>query len=372
MKLSGCVQPKLDRYEERKTSTGAKIAGELRSCLVFCSNDLKRTPNLTIEPLVPARQSYFYFFKHHKCYDLLPGSTKLVVLDTKLSVKKSFYALIFNNVRAAVLWSSARQSYVGMLTITDFIRVLVNGYGTSCGQMEDFESSTVSQWRSCNERTRCHRLISVSPEDPLLDAADTLIKHRFHRLPVIDPIYGNPLHILTHKRILKYLYLNRRNLPQETFMSCTLEELNLGTYAPNVHVLPMDASIISALHLFLKHRVSCIPIVDTDNRLVELYAKFDVFNLAVTRTYNDLDITVYDALAFHRSNRQRYPSPMTCSKKTTLKAVIERVVLTEVHRLIMVDEDQHIDGIISLSDILKFLISLPPADDESSGMESRG
>ncbi|OON16337.1 hypothetical protein X801_07852, partial [Opisthorchis viverrini] len=56
-------------------------------------------------------------------------------------------------------------------------------------------------------KTSTHPLISVSPESSLLEAARILIKYRFHRLPVIDPVFGNPLHILTHKRILKYAYL---------------------------------------------------------------------------------------------------------------------------------------------------------------------
>ena len=41
----------------------------------------------------------------------------------------------------------------------------------------------------------------------LFDAVYSLIKHKIHRLPVIEPISGNVLHILTHKRILKFLHI---------------------------------------------------------------------------------------------------------------------------------------------------------------------
>ena len=37
---------------------------------------------------------YALFMKEHLCYDLIPTSSKLVVFDTKLSVKKAFYALV--------------------------------------------------------------------------------------------------------------------------------------------------------------------------------------------------------------------------------------------------------------------------------------
>lgn len=43
--------------------------------------------------------------------------------------------------------------------------------------------------------------------DSLYDAVSSLLKNKIHRLPVIDPLTGNTLYILTHKRILKFLKL---------------------------------------------------------------------------------------------------------------------------------------------------------------------
>ncbi|MEQ2159752.1 5'-AMP-activated protein kinase subunit gamma-2 [Goodea atripinnis] len=68
------------------------------------------------------------FMKCHKCYDIIPTSSKLVVFDTTLQVKKAFFALVANGVRAAPLWESKKQSFVGMLTITDFINILTRYY----------------------------------------------------------------------------------------------------------------------------------------------------------------------------------------------------------------------------------------------------
>ncbi|GAA52530.1 5'-AMP-activated protein kinase subunit gamma-3, partial [Clonorchis sinensis] len=95
-----------------------------------------------------------------------------------------------------------------MLTVTDFINVLVKTYNAEQYKMEDFERASILEWRSYDTKTSAHPLVSVSPESSLLEAARMLIKCRFHRLPVIDPVFGNPLHILTHKRILKYAHLN--------------------------------------------------------------------------------------------------------------------------------------------------------------------
>ncbi|EEC13342.1 AMP-activated protein kinase, gamma regulatory subunit, putative [Ixodes scapularis] len=73
-------------------------------------------------------QLFVKFFKYYRCYDLIPVSAKLVVFDTELLVKKAFFALVSNGVRAAPLWDSAKQEFIGMLTITDFIYILRNYY----------------------------------------------------------------------------------------------------------------------------------------------------------------------------------------------------------------------------------------------------
>jgi signal-transduction protein with cAMP-binding, CBS, and nucleotidyltransferase domain len=43
-------------------------------------------------------------------------------------------------------------------------------------------------------------------------------------------------------------------------------------------------------------------------------------------------------------------------KHESLGAIMERIVNKEVHRLVIIDENQCVKGIISLSDILTFII----------------
>lgn len=50
-------------------------------------------------------------------------------------------------------------------------------------------------------------MISIGPDVSLYEAIRVLIHNRIHRLPVIDPYTGNVLYILTHKRILRFLFL---------------------------------------------------------------------------------------------------------------------------------------------------------------------
>lgn len=56
-------------------------------------------------------------------------------------------------------------------------------------------------------KDQVHPLVSIGPDASLYEAIRTLIQNRIHRLPVIDLDTGNVLYILTHKRILRFLFL---------------------------------------------------------------------------------------------------------------------------------------------------------------------
>lgn len=92
-----------------------------------------------------------------------------------------------------------------MLTITDFIKILRMYYKSPSVAMEELEEHKLDTWRRVLKDQR--PLTYISPDASLYDAIKTLIQNRIHRLPVIDLETGNVLYILTHKRILRFLFL---------------------------------------------------------------------------------------------------------------------------------------------------------------------
>lgn len=148
-------------------------------------------------------------------------------------------------------------------------------------------------------------LVSIGPDASLYDAIKILVHNRIHRLPVIDPVTGNVLYILTHKRILRFLFLyvshanifisvvfpfffcisfllrdlsiffQINELPKPSYMQKKLRVLKIGTY-DNIETADEHTSIITALKKFVERRVSALPLVDSEGRLVDIYAKFDV------------------------------------------------------------------------------------------------
>lgn len=117
-----------------------------------------------------------------------------------------------------------------------------------------------------------------------------------------------------------------------------------------------DTSIIAALRKFIQRRISALPIIDSQGRLLDIYAKFDVINLAAEKTYDNLDVTLKEALK-HRN--EWFEGVQKCNINETLGAVMERIARAEVHRLVVVDEEERVIGVVSLSDILSYLVLRP-------------
>ncbi|XP_028988143.1 5'-AMP-activated protein kinase subunit gamma-1 isoform X1 [Betta splendens] len=307
---------------------------------------------------------YMNFMKSHCCYDAIPVSCKLVIFDTTLQVKKAFFALVANGLRAAPLWDSKLQRFVGMLTITDFINILHCYYKSPMVQMYELESHKIETWRGDSFQNvylqySKRSLISISPDASLFDAIYSLLRYKIHRLPVIDPDSGNVLHILTHKRILKFLHIFGRKVPKPAFVQRQIQELGIGTFR-NIATVQLTASLYDALSIFVERRVSALPVVDGEGKVVALYSRFDVINIAAQKTYNNLDMMMEEAI---RRRTCFVEGVIKCYPDETLETIIDRIVKAEVHRLVLVDRADMVKGIISLSDLLQAMVLTPAGID---------
>ena len=67
------------------------LSMEISSEASTCNNTSNRSKNVLVD-----------YLKHRTCYDLVPTSSKLVVFDTGLVVKKAFFALVANGLRYVI------------------------------------------------------------------------------------------------------------------------------------------------------------------------------------------------------------------------------------------------------------------------------
>ncbi|XP_031661999.1 5'-AMP-activated protein kinase subunit gamma-3b isoform X2 [Oncorhynchus kisutch] len=322
------------------------------------SHEVPFMDGLTMKDIAPASAPdanvYTKFMRNHCCYDAIPTSSKLVIFDTTLQVKKAFFALVANGVRAAPLWDNKLQCFVGMLTITDFINILHRYWQSPLVEIYELEEHKIEDCRELLKYSN-HTLISITPDSSLFDAIYSLLKYKIHRLPVIDPESGNVLHILTHKRILKFLHIFGTMIPKPRYLQKRIEEVDIGTFKQIATVRETD-TVYDALAIFVQRRVSALPVVNEEGKIKALYSRFDVINLAAQKNYNNLNMTMQEAIS---SRACCVDGVLKCYPHETLETIIDRIAKAEVHRLVLVDKDDVVGGIVSLSDLLQALVLTP-------------
>ncbi|CAA3010045.1 Hypothetical predicted protein [Olea europaea subsp. europaea] len=151
-------------------------------------------------------------------------------------------------------------------------------------------------------------------------------------------------------------------------------EIPVGTWVPRIEepnvqplaVLRPSASLSDALNLLVQARVSSIPIVDENYSLLDVYSRSDITALAKDKSnvHINLDeMTIHQALQLGENphspcgnNIQRF---YMCLRSDPLFKVMEKLSKPGVRRLIVVEAgSKRIEGIVSLSDIFRFLLGL--------------
>ncbi|VDM09176.1 unnamed protein product [Wuchereria bancrofti] len=383
-----------------------------------------------------SKLNYVHLMQFNACYEAMPTSSKMVVFDTKLQLKKAFNGLIYQNTRHVLLSDSAKNNaIVGILSVTDFIRVLlllhkmkkegkdeqkgavcegeknsaiikedidkntnlemndklkeseisnvekqeINTLNDKCQNEkkiieevadaiintpnQDIGTLTISEYRDlvCREG-KLMDLVSITAEESLLKAAFLLSKQHIHRLPVLDPSDGSPLFILTHKRILKFLWLFGQSLYIPGYHNKTCKELGVGTYdgirvnEPYCCRVNQNEPYVDDPYYSID-RVSGVPVVEHNTfRVVDMYSRFDTIGVALEDKIDELDVTVEEALAFRNTFRLEKDRVVSISVNDSLWTAITVLVERNVHRLCVLKDNGAIEGLISLSDIMNFLV----------------
>ncbi|KAN0026299.1 hypothetical protein ACTFIV_007283 [Dictyostelium citrinum] len=322
---------------------------------------IKKIDSETEKYIKEGKQVFVNFLKGHTCYDVIPISGKVVVLDTKLVVKSAFYALEENGIKSAPLWNSEQHDFTGMITVSDFIDILLYYYRKpkSNNIFQDMGIHRIETfWREISVE-RPSSLISTDPETNLYDAASLLLCYKIHRLPVVDKKDTNSiLHILTHSRILAFIMKSLPQLP-EKLLSIPIGSLGIGTFATVVTVMT-HTPLVEVLQLLSDKKISAVPIIDSEtSKIVDVYSKSDVTLMSKQGILSpsDLNLPVHQVLSTFTKLWQRPEQIYTCTRFDKLGDVIERCIKKRVHRLVCVDNSKRVEGILSLSDILNYLLN---------------
>ncbi|KAE8377347.1 nuclear protein SNF4 [Aspergillus bertholletiae] len=303
------------------------------------------------------------FLKVRNSYDVLPLSFRLIIFDTSLSVKESLNILIQNGIVSAPLWDSKTSTFAGLLTTSDYINVIQYYFQNpaALGEIDQFRLDSLREVEKALG-VAPPETISIDPERPLYEACRRMLDSRARRIPLVtndsQTDRSHVLSVVTQYRILKFVAVNVSDTQK---LRRPLREILLGSY-DNVATASMDTPVIDVIHILVERSISSVPIVNSEGVVYNVFESVDVITLIKGGVYDDLSLTVGEAL---KKRSPDFPGIYTCSLNDGLDTIFDTIRKSRVHRLVVVDENFRLKGVLTLSDILQYIL-LEGENDESS------
>ncbi|KAI6005319.1 hypothetical protein F5J12DRAFT_906036 [Pisolithus orientalis] len=268
--------------------------------------------------------------KGRTCYDAFPVSYRLIVLDTKLNVKKALHE---------------KSKFAGMLTVLDIIHLIQYYYDNANYDTATADVETFHIEKSLGVATP--PMLREHPSSTFYDAAKLLIQTHARRLPLLD--YDTEtgheviVSVLTQYRLLKFISINCTREIQQLHLS--LRKLKIGTYVSQnpppdntnpywpIATATLDSPVFDVVHMFSERAISAVPIIDKDGVVVNLYETVDVITLVRLGAYQALDLTISEAL---NQRSPDFPGVVICTAGDSLGTLLQLIKKRRVHRLVVV------------------------------------
>jgi len=135
-----------------------------------------------------------------------------------------------------------------------------------------------------------------------------------------------------------------QNIPVSTIMSTQLVILNTSD------------SLEKAEHLFKKHKIRHIPVIEGQNKIVGMLSLTDLLRISFAdgayEDEDDIESVVYEMFTLSQVMAKKIKS---VSPQTSIKEVAELLAAREFHALPVVDQGDLV-GIVTTTDLIKYLL----------------
>ncbi|KAI5123573.1 hypothetical protein M0805_003391 [Coniferiporia weirii] len=352
-------------------------------------------PIQTVESHEAALKSIRAYLRSRTNYDSFPVSYRVIVLDTKLEVRKALQCLLYNGVVSAPLWNSERSRFAGMFTVSDIIHLIQHYYQSATYEFAaaDVETVRLESLGQIEDALGVAPvpLLREHPSSSLFDAAKRLIETHARRLPLLDTDTETGheviVSVLTQYRLLKFIAINCAK--DVAHLHMPLRKLKIGTYvsaSPNtlaqsptdegsegsekarenpfypIATATLSTRVFDIVHMFSERGISAVPIIDENGVVVDLYETVDVITLVRLGAYQSLDLTIAEAL---NQRSPDFPGVVICNASDSLGTLLQLIKKRRVHRLVVVEGEMEekqggrkgrLLGIITHSDVLRYIV----------------
>jgi len=215
------------------------------------------------------------------------------------------------------------------------------------------------QWESMYwDRTPSYEVSNISEKDPFITVEFTTSLHEIlqifskgiHRAAVQES--GAVGTIISQSDVIEIL--SRAGIWIGNIVTCTLDELGLnafGVLKKFIVVADEDLSVRNVLFKMKENKVSGVPIVNKDGKMVGNFSASDLVGLEQSNWFW-IGLPVMEFL--NKIHRNLPKPPVTVSINNNLEFLLMKYSVHKVSRVYIVNEDFQPIGVITLTDIFQF------------------
>lgn len=332
------------------------------------------------------------FLAAHTAAELIPESAKVVLLDMDLPLRQALHALHEQATVFAPLFDSSDGCVRGVICASDFITTLEQLSSSNPMSEAEMDQHTIRLLLGYDgdDGSEAPCMDYVDPDSSLQDVVDVLLNNPRSFVPIAIARGGKineVLHIATLGGCLHQLLRHlRSSFSLMPLLAKSLDELGIGTWS-NIATVSTGSLLTEALSMLKTY--SCLPVIDDQGMLVDVYTRADIISLAKSNAYSRLqfeDVTVAHALSLSANanhvlgggsssqfggmspnNMSPHGSTadfgtgtktttriLACTRLDPLKTVLRQ--MTVHRRLLVVDPDtKKLLAICTMRDVAKFL-----------------
>mmetsp|Transcript_16066 Transcript_16066/g.29034 ORF Transcript_16066/g.29034 Transcript_16066/m.29034 type:complete len:308 (+) Transcript_16066:100-1023(+) len=289
--------------------------------------------------------------QNHTAADI-ESSGKVIEIDSNMSPMEASQVLWENNILGAPVWDSEKKKYLGFFDMRDTLSAVIASQkdikGDSIPLMTKwFEDMnvTVTYLAARNPFVYC------KPDTSLEQVCRLLSKNKCHRIPVIGED-GRCISIISQSALVKGLAERVQDPLDETIQEACLP------YKKDIVSAKDTATAMQVFELLDNKRLSGIAVVDEETgKLVGNTSARDIKLAVLGKDSMDQDILSYLATLRQSTynKKERYPSAHV-SEDSTVGHAIRLLAKTGYHRVFVVDQDTRPVGVISVADIIRFVV----------------
>lgn len=200
----------------------------------------------------------------------------------------------------------------------------------------------------------------VHPETPLTEVATLLLRELFTAVPVVDET-GRVVGLISDGDFLRWPELALRFRQPEGLTGTTLErllaELHAGEHTAAeimttaVITVVADQPVTEAAHMMVQRGLKRLPVVNAEGRLVGMLSRIDILRTVAHEARAPAGAPAIGPELHLLRDVMRRDVP-TVARNAQLSEIVDKMVASDLRRVIVVDQEQRPVGIITDGDLV--------------------